>query len=89
MSTVEDYVARIEGTCGEEKDVIVVLKYEKKDEAMAHILKKATLKNTIAGIIFELTYQDTSFRLYSSGKAIFRGIKNRQDLNKLLAELLL
>ena len=89
MATVEDYVARIEGTCGEEKDVIVVFKYEKKDEAIAQILKKAKLKNTIAGIIFELTFQDTSFRLYSSGKAIFRSIKNKQELNNLLANLLL
>ena len=89
MSTMEDYVARVEGTCGEEKDVIVVFKYEKKDEAIARILKKATLKNTIAGIIFELTFQDTSFRVYASGKAIFRSIKNRQELNNLLANLLL
>ncbi len=89
MATVEDYVARIEGTCGEEKDVIVVFKYDKKDEAIAQILKKAQLKNTIAGIIFELTFQDTSFRLYSSGKAIFRSIKNKQELNNLLANLLL
>ena len=56
MSTVEDYVARIEGTCGAESDVIVVLRYEKKDEAIANIMKKAKLKNTIAGIIFELTF---------------------------------
>lgn len=89
MATVEDYVTRIEGTCGEEKDVIVVFKYDKKDEAIARILKKAQLKNTIAGIIFELTFQDTSFRLYSSGKAIFRSIKNKQELNNLLANLLL
>ena len=89
MATVEDYVARIEGTCGEEKDVIVVFKYEKKDEAIAQILKKAQLKNTIAGIIFELTFQGTSFRLYSSGKAIFRSIKNKQELNNLLTNLLL
>jgi len=89
MATVEDYVARIEGTCGEEKDVIVVFKYDKKDEVIARILKKAQLKNTIAGIIFELTFQDTSFRLYSSGKAIFRSIKNKQELNNLLANLLL
>ena len=58
MATIDDYVARIEGTCGAEKDVIVIFKYEKKDEAIANILKKATLKNTIAGIIFELTFQD-------------------------------
>ncbi len=89
MATVEDYVARIEGTCGEEKDVIVVFKYDKKDEAIARILKKAQLKNTIAGIIFELTFQDTSFRVYSNGKAIFRSIKNKQELNNLLANLLL
>ncbi len=89
MATVEDYVSRIEGTCGEEKDVIVVFKYDKKDEAMAHILKKAQLKNTIAGIIFELTFQNTSFRLYTSGKAIFRSIKNREELNQILKALLL
>ena len=89
MVTIDYYVARIEGTCGAEKDVIVVFKYEKKDEAIANILKKATLKNKIAGIIFELTFQGASFRVYSSGKAIFRGIKNKQELNQLLANLLL
>jgi TATA-box binding protein (TBP) (component of TFIID and TFIIIB) len=88
MPSVEDYVARIEGTCGAESDVIVVFRFEKKDEAIANILKKAKLKNTIAGIIFELTFQDISFRLYASGKAIFRGIKNKQELNKILNQLL-
>ena len=89
MSTVADYVARIEGTCGAESDVIVVFRYEKKDEAIANILKKAKLKNTIAGIIFELTFKDLSFRLYTSGKAIFRGIKSKTELTEILAELLL
>ena len=89
MPSIDDYVARIEGTCGAESDVIVVFKYEKKDEAIANILKKAKLKNTIAGIIFELTFQDMSFRLYTSGKAIFRGIKNKEELNRILKELLI
>jgi len=89
MPTLEDYVARIEGTCGEEKDVIVTFKYDKKDEAIARILKKAQLKNTIAGIIFELAFQDVSFRVYSSGKAIFRSIKSREALNDILTALLL
>ena len=89
MPTLEDYVARIEGTCGEEKDVIVTFKYDKKDEAIARILKKAQLKNTIAGIIFELAFQDVSFRVYSSGKAIFRSIKSREALNAILTALLL
>ncbi len=82
-------MARLEGTCGAEKDIIVIFKYEKKDEAIAHILKKATLKNAIAGIIFEMNFEDKSFRVYSTGKAIFRSIKDRQELNRILAALLL
>jgi ribonuclease HIII len=89
MTSVEDYVSRIEGTCGEEKDVVVIFKYDKKDEAIANILKKAQLKNNLSGILFELTYQNVSFRLYSSGKAIFRSIKNKEELHNILAALLL
>jgi hypothetical protein len=89
MSTVADYVARIEGTCGAESDVIVVFKYEKKDEAIANIKKKATLKNTVAGVIYEFTFEHVSFRLYTSGKAIFRGVKSKPELMDYLAKLLL
>ncbi len=89
MSATDDYIARIEGTCGAESDIIVVLKYEKKDQALEKILKKATLKNTIAGMIYDLRLEEYSFRFYASGKIIFRGIQNKQTLNKILAELLL
>ena len=89
MSTVGDYVARIEGTCGAESDVVVVLKFDKKDEATKRILNKAKLKSKIAGMIYDLTFQEYSFRVYASGKIIFRGIKNKQALNDLLATLLL
>jgi len=89
MATVEDYVAQIEGTCGAEKDVIVTFKYDKKDEAIANIMKKAQLKNSLAGIIFEMTFEDFKFRVYSSGKAIFRSIKSKEQLHEILAALLL
>jgi TATA-box binding protein (TBP) (component of TFIID and TFIIIB) len=89
MVAVEDYVARIEGACGAEKDIIVTFKYDKKDEVIANILKKAQLKNSLAGIIFELTFRGFTFRLYSSGKAIFRSIKSKEELNDILTALLL
>lgn len=88
MVTIEDYVARIEGTCGKEQDVIVIFKYEKKDEAVKKILAKATIKKSIAGIVFELAFSKFSFRLYGSGKAIFRDLKDKRELNGLLSELL-
>jgi hypothetical protein len=88
MAAMEDYVARTEGTCGKEQDIIVMFKFDKKDEAVKRILAKATLKKSIAGIVFELTFQKYSFRLYGSGKAIFRDLKNKEELNALLSELL-
>ena len=82
-------MARIEETCGEDKGAVVTLKYDKKDEAIDKILKKAKLKKSLSGIIFELDFQGISFRMFSSGKAIFKGVKNKEALQDLLAALLL
>ena len=89
MATVEDYVARIEETCGENKSAVVTLKYDKKNEAIDKILKRAKLKKSLSGIIFELEFQGISFRMFSSGKAIFKGVKNKEAIHDLLAALLL
>ena len=89
MSTVEDYVARIEETCGEEKQFVVTLKYALKDQAMAKILKKAKIEKSISRIIFDLTFENVSFRLYGTGKAIFRNLKDKEEVQKVLADLLL
>jgi TATA-box binding protein (TBP) (component of TFIID and TFIIIB) len=89
MPAVEDYVARIEETCGEEKGAVVIFKYDKKDDAIAKIMKKAKLKNSLSGIIFDLTFQGVSFRMFSSGKAIFKGVKNKEAIHDLLSALLL
>ena len=89
MPILEDYVARIEGTCGEEKAIIVTFKYNNKDETLARISKRAMLKNSIAGIITEFAFKGTSFRVYSSGKAIFKGVKNKEALIETLSALLL
>ena len=88
MGNIEDYVARTEGTCGKEQDIIVTFKYEKKDEAVKKILEKATVKKSIARIVFELTFKEFSFRLYGSGKVIFRSLKDKEELNSLLSQLL-
>jgi len=89
MVTIEDYVARIEGTCGKDKDVIVIFKYDKKDETITKILKKAKIEKSISAIIFELTFKNVSFRLYGTGKAIFRNLKDKNELQEILVELLL
>ena len=89
MATVEEYVARIEQTCGENKSAIVTLKYDKKNEAIDKIMKKAKLKKSLSGVIFELEFQGISFRMFSSGKIIFTGVKTKEALHELLVALLL
>jgi hypothetical protein len=89
MSTVEDYVARVEETCGEEKQFVVIFKYGKRNEAIKKILKKAKVEKSISQIIFDLTFASVSFRLYGTGKAIFRNLKDKEELQKVLADLLL
>lgn len=89
MSTVEDYVARVEETCGEEKQFVVIFKYDLKNQVIAKILKKAKVEKSISRIIFELNFESVSFRLYGTGKAIFRNLKDKEELRKVLADLLL
>jgi len=89
MVKIEDYVARIEETCGEERDFIVILKYDKKEEAINKILKKAKVERSISAIIFELSFKGVSFRLYGTGKAIFRNLKDKSVLQNVLTDLLL
>jgi len=89
MGTVEDYVARIEEACGEEKHFIVIFKYDLKQQVITKILEKATVEKSISGIVSELTFGNISFRLYGTGKAIFRDLKNKEELQKILKSLLL
>ena len=89
MSKLEDYIARIEETCGEEKSAIVTFKYSKKTEVIKKILERSQIKRSIAGIIYELSYQGIPFRLFSSGKVIFKNLKQKETVSKVLKELLL
>jgi hypothetical protein len=88
MATLDDFISRIEKTCGEEKSSIVTFKYSKKTDIMKKILERAKLNRSLAGIIYELSFQGKTFRLYSSGKAIFKDIKE-EVLSKILTELIL
>ena len=89
MGSFEDYVARIEETCGEEKEFVVTFRYDKRHDAITKILEKAALKKSFSRIIFELTFRNISFRLYGTGKAIFRNLKGKDELKKILSDLLL
>lgn len=87
MPTVKDYIAKIEGVCGGDTNVIVILKPEKKDKAVAIIVKHCVVKKSVSNYMFELEFQGLTFRLFSNGRIVFRGVKNKKELNKILTAL--
>lgn len=89
MATVRDYVERVEGVCGAETDVIVTIKSEKLDATTACIFKRSIIKKSVSGVRYELEFQGLTFRLFRNGRLVFRGVKNRKELNRILAALLL
>jgi len=89
MVAVEDFVARIEETCGEEKNFIVTFRYDRKEEAIAKINSKASRQKSVSTLIHEMSFEGVSFRMYGSGRAIFRDVKDKKELERVLAELLL
>jgi hypothetical protein len=89
MPTVKDFVESIGGICGAEKDVIVTFRNETKDMAVNNIIKRSTIKKSVSDYMFELEFEGVTFRVFVSGRAVFRSIKNKKTLNKILSALLL
>ena len=86
--SIEEYVDKIENPCGKERDFFVMFKQDKKDEAIVKILKKAKVEKSISRVLFELSFKNITFRLYGSGKAIFRNLDGEEELRNVLVSLL-
>ncbi len=89
MPTIKDYIEKIAGVCGAEQDIIVIFRSDKKEAAIANIIDRSITKKTCSGYMFELEFEGMTFRLFSSGRAVFRSIKSRKELNRILTTLLL
>jgi hypothetical protein len=87
LPTVKDFVAKIEGVCGGDSNLVVILRPEKKDKAAANILKRCVVKKRVADYMFELEFNNVVFRLFSSGRIVFRGIEDEVELDNLLTAL--
>jgi hypothetical protein len=88
MPTVKDYIATIEGICGAQSEVIATFRNEKKEAAINSIFNRCVVKKSVSGFMFEVEFEGVIFRVFMSGRAVFRGIKNRKELNRILAAIL-
>ena len=89
MSEIDDYLENVEESCGEDSQFIVTFKHDKRAEAKTKILQRAEIHNAVHQTVYELEFQNNPFRLYGTGKVIFRNLKDQNELRILLADLLL
>lgn len=81
-------MASVGGICGAGTEVIVNLRPENAEAAIAGIKRRSRVVKSTGGFMFELEFNGVTFRLFSSGKLVFRGVKNRAQLDQLLYSLL-
>lgn len=88
MSVWKHYVSNIEETCGEERYFIVMLRHEKREEAIKKILEKSQVLSSLSGLVFEISFHDVPMRLYKTGKILLKKLENKEEVEKILDELL-
>jgi len=89
LGKLGEYVANLETTCGEERDFVVMLKYEKKEEAMKRIMERGKVLKSLSGMAFDISFKNVSMRLYKTGKILIKKMKNKKEAEEILSELLL
>jgi len=88
MSILNDYVANIEETCGEERHFIVMLRFNKRNEAMKKILERGKIEKSFSGLVYEISFKGVRMRLYKTGKILLKNLNERKEVEKILEELL-
>jgi len=87
---IEEYVSRIEEACGaaKTKDYVVILKHEKREEALKKALEKSKILMEIRGVAVKASFNDKEFTIFMNGRLMFKSLRDREELNTILKELL-
>lgn len=85
---LEGYVSKIDDVCGDGKEFIVTLNYDKKEESFEKILKKCHVKQRLSGILIKAEYGDKDVSIFKTGKLLISGFDGVEEAEKFLEELL-
>ncbi|RLI17570.1 hypothetical protein DRO54_11335 [Candidatus Bathyarchaeota archaeon] len=85
---LKKYVANIEEACGEEKDIIIMLKHEGRDEALKKILGKVKVVRSLANIAYDADFEGKQMRIYRTGKILMKKLKDKREAEDILKKLL-
>lgn len=83
----EQFVGHIDDTCGQEKDFILLLKQERKEEAIALIRGSMTVDRQIGNIMLQGSLKGVEATFFCNGKLILKGLGSRENLERFLQSL--
>ncbi|MGQ9479314.1 MAG: hypothetical protein ACUVQ0_04730 [Thermoproteota archaeon] len=86
---IEDYVSRIEEACGagKTKDYVVIIKHDKKDEAVRMILDKVRVLTQIGKVAVKASFMNRELTVFMNGRLMFKSLKDRDELDSILRAL--
>ncbi|MGD6934175.1 MAG: hypothetical protein ACQCN5_08220 [Candidatus Bathyarchaeia archaeon] len=86
MPNVDDFVLKVESICGGGVNSVAVLKPEKINQAIAGILSRGIVKKRTSDYMWEIWFLTVTFRVFESGRLVFRGI-GKEELKRFLVAL--
>jgi len=85
---LKKYVTSVEEACGEERDIIIMLKHEGRNEAIKKILEKVRIVRSLANIAYDVDFEGRQMRIYRTGKILMKKLKGKQEAEEILKKLL-
>jgi len=87
---IESYIARVEEACGsaKTKDYIVILRFDKRNEAVNRVLKRVKVLREVKGVLVKASCNGTNFTMFMNGRIVFKSLKDREELDAVLEHLL-
>ena len=83
----KDFIGHIDDTCGQEKDFILLLKQERKEEAIRLIRSAMSVDRQIGNIMLQGTLRGVETTFFCNGKLILKGLGGREALERFLETL--
>ncbi|MEM3406677.1 MAG: hypothetical protein QW806_03660 [Nitrososphaerota archaeon] len=86
--SIEDYVYQINESCGKRRNFIILLRSNKKDEAIKKILSKTEEKIFDSLLFTKIKIKGKEVNIYRTGKVLIKNIEGKEELEKFLKEIL-
>lgn len=87
--SISDYIHQINESCGKHRNFIIILKSNKKDEAIKKILSKTEEKIFDSPLFTKMKIKGKEVNIYKTGKILIKNIEEKEELEKFLKEILI